>query len=201
MGYDSIEGGQQSATKQPSAGELPVIARNVAISIAAQQLYAGLSKKQAEDALRELGATVPAGNEQAAKEFLKNSPLFQAALTERRSSDYHLLVTYVQTFLDKQTDPGWETWQVAPDLHELQSWSQESSEFLTRYSRTEARRTTKAPDNPLQHITKLLQPSTSSESTVNLDPTIQALYGRGLGAINQQVDGIANLLADTLQAP
>jgi len=200
LGYDSIEGGQQSATKAPPALEIPVIALNVGISLAAQQLYAGLNKTQAEEALKELGATVPLGNEQEAKDYLAQSTLFQAALTERRPSDYQLIVTYVQAFLDRQTGPGWETWHVAPDLQELQAWGQESADFLTRYTRTEAQRSTDAPADPLQHLTAILQQSTTSGTSADLGAPIQALYGRGLSALNRQVDDIANLVADTLDA-
>ena len=200
LGYDSVEGGQQSATKQPSAVELPIIAANVAISLAAQQLYAGLNKKQAEDALRELGEAVVPGNEQAAKKYLAESPLFQAALTERKPVDHQLIVDYVRVFLDRQTDPGWETWQVIPDLQDLQHWGQESADFLTRYGRSEAKQSTKAPADSLKHLTSLLQPSTSTETTIDLGASVQALYGRGLKALNQQVDDIAHLLADTINS-
>jgi hypothetical protein len=200
LGYDAIEGGQQSATKAPPSLELPVIALNVAISLGAQQLYAGLNKEQAEKALRELGVAVPSGKEREAKKFLAESTLFQAALTERRPSDYQLIVTYVQAFLDRQTDPGWETWHVTPDLHELQDWGRESADFLTRYSRSEAKRSTDTPNDPLQHLSGLLRQATSSSSgsTLDLAAPVQALYARGLGALNQQVDKIAHLVSDTI---
>lgn len=199
LGYDAASTGAQTGTKQPSTVELPIIAIQIATSLVAQQLYAGLNAQQAEDALGELTAqleNVPAPNVQAARDFLKSSPLFNTALVQRRSGDYRLIVNYVQAFLDRQTEPGWETWQCVSELQEAASWARETATLLTRYNAPEPTQGVEPPRDPLTHITNAIRGNVEVAGSTPPAPTDLTLdlYQLGLDRLNQQVDHLGYLL-------
>ncbi|NIN64467.1 MAG: hypothetical protein GTO63_07145, partial [Anaerolineae bacterium] len=137
MGLDNLDSGKQTATKQPSSAELPVIAASLAISLAAQLLYAGLTEAEIEASLEELGGAMPSNlNMDAAKQSLRDSSIFQAGLLGKRPGDYELIVDFVRVFLflNKQTDPGWDTWQLADDLEGAEALARSSADSLSKYN-------------------------------------------------------------------
>lgn len=201
LGMDSLSDGAQSATKAPPGLELPVIALQIATSVAAQQLYTGLNEDQARAALEQLGADVPipALNLQAAREQLAKTPLFQTALLQRRPNDYRVIFDFTQAFLNRQTEPGWETWQLTPELHGLVESCVQAGTQLDRYATIEPREraTLDDPMSALQQAVsidvQITDGQTLQPSNVMLD-----LYQRNLDSINVAVDQMAYLLGDTL---
>lgn len=197
LGVDSIEGGVQSATKQPSGTEVAIIAANLAVSIAAQQIYAGMTEDDIKDALEELGGQMPpVGDMTTAKEALSQMPLFQAGLTALNPTDHRIIVDFVRAFINRQEEPGWETWQLADDLAEQAEWAQDSANALERY----------VPDNPEEpeasaNVELSLGGILNLEADISINPAdtvpsddVSAVYDRALGAVNVQVDRLGQVL-------
>lgn len=203
LGMDAISDGAQTATKQPSGAEVGVVAFQIAVSALAQQLYAGLNEERAEESLEELrdsNQPFPEPVMQEARSFLQNSTLFQTALLQRRPSDFQLIVSYVEAFLDRQREPGWETWQLAPELRNAMSWARESASMLRRYPSRQSRTATETPDDTFGSVESSvrLDVELGSSNVPQPDPAVLAMYNRGVNALNRGVDRVAYVLSDIL---
>lgn|SRR3990167_4412229 len=195
MGLDNLDTGKQTGGKAPYGVEIASIAAGIAISIAAQQTYAGLNAKQIQKSLESVSGDIPTDqvNVDAAKKELQNSELFQAALKARKPSDYAIIVQYVDNFLNTRTEPGWETWQAMSLLHDSITWIDTISEQLQRYKPE-----TEVVDRP-RIIDPLLTQSVVIESSqnrqpLNIDENVYRLYTKNLRSVNRTIDKIAHIL-------
>jgi hypothetical protein len=197
LGTDSVSAGLQDATKEPKSAEIPVIVANLALSIAAQQLYAGLNEEEIARQLEELNAEMPSQRDMnAAKQKLKEMPLFQAGLQSLNPSDHRLIVDYVRSFINRQSDPGWETWQLADDLLEKAEWAEGSSAALDRYiPQDRDLEDTQSPSVAgLDTLFTNINVPEFAPAPVPPSTDVTALYDRTLNSINQQVDNMAQVL-------
>jgi hypothetical protein len=199
LGMDALSDGAQSATKQPSGSELAIITAQMGISIAATQAYTAITEELMEETFKELNTDFPAADVEKAKKQLADSPLFQAALAGRKPSDYELIVRFVDAFLHRQTDAGWENWQVAAPLLEASSWARESAKMLQPYARPAEEATD--DQNVSEDILEVLRNSVSVTNNVigqpreaRMIPQLQRTYQAGLNKINKGVDAIAQIL-------
>jgi hypothetical protein len=202
LGMDAMSDGAQSATKQPSGTEAAVIALQLATSIAAQQIYAGINQAQAEQSLEELnaGVPIPQANLAAARKSLAESSLFQSALLQRRPSDFQLIYSYAEAFLERQTAAGWETWQLAPELRGAVTRTRETATMLDRYPVRANTRAAEEPTDTLNLTTQLLSADIqiSTGTPVTPSPEVMSLYERDLRGLNRKVDELGYVLGDTL---
>jgi hypothetical protein len=180
MGLDNIDTGKQTATKAPFGTEGIVIAASLALSIAAQQAYAGMQEKEIEDALKQLGGTLPKVDLTAAKKQLGALPLFQAAMLERKPGDFIIIAQFSTTYLSRQTDPGWEPWQLADDLELQAEQAEDLADLIEPYVATPTL-------DPASLITATKRP-------VALEGLTASLYTRTLSGINSTVDKVANVI-------
>lgn len=200
LGMDAVEGGAQSATKEPKGAAIGVVVANLALSIAAQQLYAGMNEEEIEDAIEQLGANVPAGADmQAAKEQLKSMPLFQAGLQALNPTDHRIIVDFVRGFLNRQTETGWETWMVADDLLEKAEWAENSAQALDRYVPKDRELTDINSGEPAGVDVTLAR--LGGDNRITLTPAapgpceeVMLMYSRALNALNRQVDNLGQML-------
>lgn len=201
-GMDALGDGAQSATKQPSTAELPVVAAQLALSIVAQQVYAGINEQKATDAIQELnpGVPIPQASLTAAKKALAESGLFQSALLQRRPSDFQLIYGYAEAFLERQTDAGWETWQLAPELRGAVTRTRETALLLDRYPDRPDTRASVEPNDPLKFTTQILSADIdiTTGTPVTPSPQVMALYERALRGTNLGIDKLGHVLGDTL---
>ena len=205
LGMDSLSDGAQSATKQPSGAEIPIIAGQMALSIAAQQLYTAMTEGEITEALTELGLHMPSvGDMNAAKEQLKNMPLFQAALLGKKPSDFETIVNFVNAFLSRQLDPGWETWQAQSLLGEAIDWADESATQLG----SRVRPVTSTSQNPEDldpigdALLSAIQINAGSADVVGFSggsstsDEVRRVYQRQLDSINTYMDNTAQILSE-----
>jgi hypothetical protein len=209
-GTDSVDTVEHTAGKQPPGTEVPALLKNLGMSIAAAKIYAGLNEELVKEAIAELADDVlPEPDVNEGRRLLAELPMFQAALKGRRPQDYQTIVTFAEAFLERQTEPGWESWLVAPELQEMMDCARQSGTMLTRYSRP-GRVSNDAPENSLVQLQDLINVDVelsgggSERTGTRLDKLkgpadyTQDVYQKVLDELNQAVDGMGYLLAQTI---
>jgi hypothetical protein len=208
-GPDAVDTVEHTAGKQPPGTEVPALLKNLGLSIAAAKIYAGLNEQLVKDAFEELaGQVLPKVDIEAGRKALAELPMFQAALTGRRPQDYQTIVTFAEAFLSRQTENGWESWQVAPELQQMMEWARESGRLLGRYDARSVTSNEAPDDNPirLQDIGSIDLNTTatggrSGRAIDRLKPPetyITDVYQRVVDELNKAVDGMGYLLAQAI---
>jgi hypothetical protein len=205
-GTDALDTAEQTSVKAPPATEVPSVVKNIALSIAAAQLYTAMTEADLEQALKELAGTdsVPMEGVEAARSELRESPMFQSALAARRPSDFQTIIRFTEAFLNRQTEPGWETWQLLSALDDHTEWADEANAALQRYVREQPLSSQTVNDA----VNTALQVDIRSSSSRAYNPNnrvdfadsklgneAQRIYGRGLEYLNRTMDKIAQVLS------
>lgn len=199
LGQNSSETAKQTAPKLYPGSEQPAHNLQWALSLAALLAQTNITQEQAKQAIEELGGIPPTPDTAGANALLGKSRLFQGALLQKRDADYRLIVNFAHSFLDKQLDPGWDGWQLAPELREIESLCEESADLLSRYDRPGSTTSNEAPANPLEQIAQMTGlGDTPGTNGAQARPEVVNLYGTGLEMLNKQVDQLGYLLGTDL---
>jgi len=121
-GTDNIDTQAQTSSKQPGGSEVASVALAIAISIITRLLVTNLLDDEiTEDFVDQPGfenvsqADIDA-SKGAALALLENMRAYKLAKLYKNPGDYRLIIDYVQNYLAETRDPGWEEWQLIPDI-------------------------------------------------------------------------------------
>jgi len=121
-GTDNIDTQAQTSSKQPGGSEVASVALAIAISVITRLLVTNLLDDEiTEDFVDQPGfenvsqADIDA-SKGAALALLENMRAYKLAKLYKNPGDYRLIIDYVQNYLAETRDPGWEEWQLIPDI-------------------------------------------------------------------------------------
>jgi hypothetical protein len=121
-GTDNIDTQAQTASKQPSGSEVASVAIAIAISIITRLLVTNLLEDEISDdfvdqpGFENVSQTDIDASKAAALALLENMRAYKLAKLYKNPGDYRLIIDYVQNYLAETREPGWEEWQLIPDI-------------------------------------------------------------------------------------
>lgn len=126
-GLDNLDAQGQTAPKQPASAEIPSVLLGIAISQIVSLLVTNLLQDEYEEDIADQpgGAAISAADVDSklgeARGMLENMRAYKLAQVYQNPSDYRLIVDYVGAYLAEVAEPGWEEWQLIPDIKSTQS--------------------------------------------------------------------------------
>ncbi len=121
-GTDNIDTQAQTAGKQPSGTEVASVAIAIAISVITRLLVTNLLEDEISDdfvdqpGFENVNQADIDASKAAAQALLENMRAYKLAKLYKNPGDYRLIIDYVQHYLAETREPGWEEWQLIPDI-------------------------------------------------------------------------------------